>query len=111
MLFTGDIEEKAEREILRQNYNLKSTILKVAHHGSKSSSIKEFIEAVNPRIALIGVGKNNKFGHPNEDVIERLEEQGTQIYRTDLDGEVSISVNNNGKIQMPNLFINNFNFR
>ena len=100
MLFTGDIEEKAEREILRQNYNLKSTILKVAHHGSKSSSIKEFIEAVNPRIALIGVGKNNKFGHPNEDVIERLEEQGTKIYRTDLDGEVSISVNNNGKIKI-----------
>ena len=52
---------------------LNSTILKVAHHGSKTSSIQEFIEIVKPKIALIGVGKNNKFGHPSDDVIRRLE--------------------------------------
>lgn len=74
MLFTGDIEEIAEKEILKK-YNkeiLNSAILKVAHHGSKSSSIEEFIEKVNPKIALIGVGKDNNFGHPNENIIERF---------------------------------------
>ena len=76
MLFTGDIEEIAEKEILKEYKNnlkvLNSTILKVGHHGSKTSSAQEFIDAVNPRIALIGVDKNNKFGHPNDEVIKRL---------------------------------------
>ena len=82
MLFTGDIEEEAEKQIISRykdiKYNgeniLKSDILKVAHHGSKSSSIQEFVELVKPEIALIGVGKNNNFGHPNGDVINRLKE-------------------------------------
>ncbi len=77
MLFTGDIEEIAEMQILQEyKSNIKaldSTVLKVGHHGSKTSSTKEFIEAVNPKIALIGVGENNKFGHPNEEVLEVLE--------------------------------------
>ena len=77
MLFTGDIEEIAEKQILQEYKNnvqlLKSTILKVAHHGSKTSSTQEFVEMVTPKIALIGVGKNNKFGHPNDGVIKRLE--------------------------------------
>ena len=77
MLFTGDIEEKAEINILNQYNNhtdiLKSDVLKVAHHGSKTSSIQDFIETVNPKVALIGVGKNNNFGHPSIDVINRLE--------------------------------------
>lgn len=77
MLFTGDIEEIAEKEILQEYKNnlqvLNSTILKVGHHGSKTSSTQEFIEVVKPKISLIGVGKNNIFGHPNTSVIERLE--------------------------------------
>ena len=77
VLFTGDIEEIAEKQILQEYKNnlqvLNSTILKVGHHGSKTSSTQDFIEAVSPQIALIGVGKNNTFGHPNEDVLERLE--------------------------------------
>lgn len=77
ILFTGDIEEIAEKQILQEYKNnlqiLNSTVLKVGHHGSKTSSTQEFIEAVKPKIALIGVGKNNKFGHPNANVIERLE--------------------------------------
>lgn len=77
MLFTGDIEEIAENQIL-QDYKgslnlLNSTILKVAHHGSKSSSTQEFINAVHPKNALIGVDKDNKFGHPNSNVISRLQ--------------------------------------
>lgn len=77
MLFTGDIEEIAERKILneyKENLQiLNSTVLKVAHHGSKTSSIKEFVEVVKPRISLIGVGKNNKFGHPNDETLKKLE--------------------------------------
>lgn len=77
ILFTGDIEEIAEKRILdkyKSNPNLlKADILKVAHHGSKSSSIQEFLNVVEPKKALIGVGKNNKFGHPSDGVIERLE--------------------------------------
>ena len=78
LLFTGDIEEEAERKILglyKRNLNVfKSTILKVAHHGSKSSTIGEFLKVVNPKIALIGVGANNLYGHPASDVIERLKD-------------------------------------
>ena len=77
MLFTGDIEEVAEKQILQEYKNnknlLNSTIIKVAHHGSKTSSTQEFIEAVKSQIALIGVGENNKFGHPNDEVIKRLQ--------------------------------------
>ena len=77
MLFTGDIEEVAEKAILdtyKDNLEvLKATVLKVAHHGSKTSTIQEFLEKVNPKIALIGVGENNMFGHPNSGVLERLE--------------------------------------
>ena len=76
MLFTGDIEEVAEREILQEYTKnlqvLNSTILKVAHHGSKTSSIHEFLQAVKPKFALIGVGQNNTFGHPNENVLKSL---------------------------------------
>ena len=77
MLFTGDIEEIAEREIIDEYRNnqkvLNSTILKVAHHGSKTSSINELLYLIRPKISLIGVGKNNKFGHPNSEVLKRLE--------------------------------------
>ncbi len=98
MLFTGDIEEIAEKAILKKykgSQLLKSTILKVAHHGSKTSSSKEFISTVQPQIALIGVGNNNKFGHPSDITIEGLKSINCKIYRTDKDGEISIIVKNN----------------
>ena len=76
LLFTGDIEEVAESQILdyyKINLKrLKSNVLKVAHHGSKSSTTQKFLSAVNPKIALIGVGANNLYGHPANEVIERL---------------------------------------
>ena len=93
VLFTGDIEYDAEQELVKEYGNkLKSDILKVAHHGSKTSSSQNFIELVKPEIALIGVGKDNTFGHPNEGVLERLNKMGTKIYRTDKNGEISILV-------------------
>ena len=96
MLFTGDIEEIAEKAILNTYKNkleiFQSTILKVAHHGSKSSSTQEFLNVVKPKIALIGVGENNLFGHPNPHVVERLEECGTKIFRTDESGEINVQL-------------------
>lgn len=77
MLFTGDIEEIAEKKILHIYKNdldiLQSSVLKVAHHGSKSSSTEEFLKAVNGEVAIIGVGENNMFGHPSNVVLERLQ--------------------------------------
>lgn len=77
MLFTGDIEKIAENKIYnvykKETNKLSATVLKVPHHGSKTSSTESFINMVRPKYAVIGVGQNNKFGHPNEDVINRLE--------------------------------------
>ena len=77
MLFTGDIEEIAERKILDTYKNqldiLKATVLKVAHHGSKSSSIEAFLKATGSKLAVIGVGENNMFGHPSNVILERLQ--------------------------------------
>ena len=96
MLFTGDIEEIAEKAMLEKYKNtniLKSTVLKVAHHGSKSSSTKEFLQYVNPDVALIGVGSNNTFGHPSDVTIDNLKKFGCAIYRTDICGEITIKTN------------------
>lgn len=101
ILFTGDIEVEAEKE-LEQVYGkkLKADILKIAHHGSKTSSREEFIKLVSPKIALIGVGENNKFGHPADITLERLEKENVKVYRTDQMGEVSITINKNGRIKV-----------
>ncbi len=102
MLFTGDIEQKAEELLQKENIDLKADILKVAHHGSKTSSTNSFLKTVNPKICLIGVGKNNNFGHPSEEVLERLKENRCRIFRTDLGGEITIKVNKKGKITIRN---------
>lgn len=103
MIFTGDIERIAEQEILklyRDNLELlDATVLKVAHHGSKTSSSIDFLKAIKPKVAFIGVGKNNRFGHPNREVIDRLESLGVGIYRTDENGEIHIIVNDGYKIK------------
>ena len=92
-LFTGDIEQEAEKILVsKYQYNniLKSNILKVAHHGSKTSSTKEFLQLVKPEISLIGVGENNTFGHPSNNTLENLKSIGSDIFRTDCNGEISI---------------------
>lgn len=85
---------EAEKEILKlySKNTLKSDILKVAHHGSKNSSSEEFLEAVSPQIALIGVGESNNFGHPSEVILKRLEEINCKIYRTDELGEIKLEI-------------------
>jgi len=88
-LFTGDIEETAEKRMLIWQNILKSDVLKVAHHGSASSSSLEFVNEVDPIIAVISVGKN-QFGHPSPKVIERLEDKNIKVYRTDENGTIII---------------------
>ena len=106
-LFTGDIEKVAEDKIVnlyKDKSVLESDILKVAHHGSKTSTTEEFLKLVNPKISLIGVGKNNLFGHPSSEVIERLEKSNVKIYRTDMNGEINIIINKRGKYKIRSIY-------
>lgn len=98
MLFTGDIEEIAEKRILEitSKNKLKADIIKIPHHGSKTSSTRELLERVLPQIALIGVGKDNLFGHPSSETIDKLDELKIKTYRTDINGEIMINVNKSG---------------
>ena len=101
ILFTGDIEKVAEENIIREykdTNSLTSNIIKIAHHGSKTSSTEGFLNLVNPKIALIGVGRDNKFGHPNEETIQRLKNMKVKIYRTDEMGEITIKINKKGMV-------------
>lgn len=95
VLITGDLGNEGEHALVekyRGTDMLDSDILKVCHHGSSYSSSEEFIEAVSPDIAIIGVGKNNTYGHPAPEVIKRLKKHGISVFRTDLDGAIGIRI-------------------
>lgn len=93
ILFMSDVGIDSEKYILSK-YNLpKIDILKVGHHGSKTSSGKHFIDYINPKYSIISVGKNNRYGHPNNDILENLEM--SKIYRTDTDGSVRFKIKGN----------------
>lgn len=87
-LFTGDIYQSAERALLKEGVELDSSVLKVAHHGSKTSSGEEFIDSVSPDMAVISCGKDNPYGHPHEATLDALRE--TIIMRTDLLGDIKL---------------------
>jgi len=91
-LFTGDLEAAQEYQVLAENIFLDSQVLKVGHHGSKTSTTEQFLSAVRPSYAVISAGLNNRYGHPHEEVMERLKESDAEILRTDLMGDVVISV-------------------
>lgn len=92
-LFMGDAGVEKEKDIL-ENYNIKDIdFLKVGHHGSNTSSSKEFINSINPKYSLISVGRNNRYGHPKEEVLDNL--SNSKIYRTDIDGSIEIKLNKN----------------
>lgn len=97
-LFTGDLEKEAERELLK---DLKSPIqvLKVAHHGSKTSSHKKFLERTKPRWSVVSVGKDNRYGHPREEVLRRIRSLQSKLLRTDFHGYVSFKVFPSGKMK------------
>jgi competence protein ComEC len=90
-LFTGDTGEKVE-DFLIKNYDVRTDILKVSHHGSKFSTSQKFLAASQPRLAFIEVGKNN-YGHPTQEVLSRLASIGSAIYRTDTDGTIKLVIN------------------
>lgn len=95
-LFTGDAEKLNEEEILNSNISIKSDVLKVAHHGSSTSTSLSFFNSVSPSIAVISVGKDNIYNHPNSDVINLIESKTKKIYRTDINKTiVLISDGNN----------------
>ena len=92
-LFMGDSEKDKEKDILNK-YNLSNIdVLKVGHHGSKTSSSENFINEINPKYSIISVGKNNRYGHPNKGVLNNLKE--SKIYRTDQNGSIMFKIKNN----------------
>lgn len=98
MLFMGDAGIEVEEDILEE-YNIDNIdILKVGHHGSKTSSSQNFIDNINPRYSIISVGKNNRYGHPNAEVLNNLD--NSIIYRIDIDGSIIFKIkSNNLKIE------------
>jgi len=92
MLLPGDAEKESERTILVENdaNELRADVLKIGHHGSKNSTMPEFLAAVQPRIGIISSGEGNPYGHPSRELLERLEKAGVRIYRTDFDGAVHV---------------------
>ncbi|MEW6713648.1 MAG: DNA internalization-related competence protein ComEC/Rec2 [Nitrospirota bacterium] len=96
ILFTGDIEEEAEESLMPLGKWLKSDIIKVPHHGGRTSSSEGFIEAVSPQAAVISVGRYNSYSHPNPVTLERYKASGVRIYRTDIDGAVIVNLSDNG---------------
>jgi len=87
-LFMGDAEEKSEKEILNSGFNVKADVLKVGHHGSETSTSKEFLNAVSPDYAIISAGKDNKYNHPHDTTLEKLNKAGVKVYRTDKLGTI-----------------------
>ena len=92
-MFMGDASSTTEKEILSKYKLPEMDVLKVGHHGSKTSSNKEFINNINPEYSIISVGKNNRYGHPNKEVLNNLNE--SKIYRTDIDGSITFKIKNN----------------
>lgn len=91
-LFMGDAGVEVEEDLI-EKYNLQNIdVLKVGHHGSKTSSNKMFIDEINPKYSIISVGENNRYGHPNKEVLDNL--KYSQIYRTDIDGSVMLKIKN-----------------
>lgn len=103
MLVTGDLGETGEQKLLekyRGTDRLRCDVLKVGHHGSRYSSTEEFIDAVRPAVAVIGVGKKNTYGHPSDETLQRFTERNIPVYRTDLDGAVGIWKDRKGRLRV-----------
>ncbi len=88
-IFTGDADMNIEKKIIQDNPFLRADILKIGHHGSKTSSSYDFLKQISPKVCIISVGQNNKYGHPDEEVINRLKKLNLKYRRTDLEGTIS----------------------
>ena len=90
-LFTGDAEETSEAEMLTNGIDISADVYKVAHHGSRSASTQEFLNAVHPKYAVISCGEGNSYGHPHAEVLNRLRSMGVEVFRTDEQGSIIAS--------------------
>ncbi len=93
-LFTGDAEAKTERRLLEDKKNISCDVLKVGHHGSNTSTVREFLERANPSFAAISVGKDNQYNHPHLATLKQLEKRGIEILRTDIKGDITFNIRN-----------------
>jgi len=91
MLLAGDAEEQTEHRMLTKDLNLEVNVLKVSHHGSKYATSADFLKRVKPAVAIVSCGEWNRYGHPSQAVLDRLRSMNTKLYRTDLQGEVTIT--------------------
>ena len=101
-LFTGDFPLEKEPSLLSDKFDLKSRVLKVSHHGSKNATSEEFLKKVSPTDAIISSGKNNNYGHPSPEILERLKTKKTNIFRTDEKGDIEYICKNIFSCQMAN---------
>jgi beta-lactamase superfamily II metal-dependent hydrolase len=95
MLFTGDAETETEEVMMKSGEPLRAQVLKVGHHGSRYATSAKFLEAVAPEVAIISVGAGNNYGHPAQSTLNRLQKAGVKIYRTDLNGEITVVTDGN----------------
>ncbi len=102
VLLTGDMEAKIERLLIAKHADLDADVLKVGHHGSKTSSTPEFLAATTPRLAVISVGAKNRYRHPSTEVLSRLEKMSIPYYRTDIDGGIVVESDGNAFRVIPN---------
>lgn len=96
MLLTGDAEAQTEERMISKDTNLQARVLKVGHHGSKYATSENFLKAVKPEVAVISDGAANRYGHPSQDALNRLKAAGVKVYRTDLQGEITITSKGEG---------------
>ncbi len=89
-LFTGDAEKEAEDDLIESGADLSADVLKAGHHGSKYSSTEKFLSEADPSVSVISCGKDNKYGHPSDEALNRLEKYSANIYRTDLGGTITV---------------------
>jgi competence protein ComEC len=95
LLLPGDIEEEAEARLLEQKADLQAQVLKVPHHGGRTSSSEPFLASVRPKVAVVSAGYRNRFHHPHQETLDRYRANGITLHRTDLDGAVTITTDGN----------------
>lgn len=115
-IFEGDAEDISENEILAKQLDISANVIKIGHHGSSSSTTKAYLDKVNPQYAVISVGANNDYGHPNKDILNRLTAKNIKVFRTDISGTIiansngtSITFNSNPMTGNPGTVVNSNN--
>jgi hypothetical protein len=90
-LLTGDAEKKVEDEILAKNYDIDVDVFKAGHHGSTTSNSNKFLNKVTPEYTIISVGTENEYGHPHDEILATLQQRGSKVFRTDLNGTIKVT--------------------